>query len=371
MYCVPADVVAASPRLQVQQAPLGRCLIPHAHEPGSVGEGHGERPGLDDDAVPDDWSVREMHVNVTQTYGFDGVDPDWEYLGAGDRGGVAADAVDYPVFLSELRAALVTRGISLQHPRRLWDSSNRFTGPSTRPHTSLTNIESNLELTWRAGVNPAQVTLGLGRYAWSFTLADPSCNVPNGIKGILASGTATESYDWEASVKRMRWNNDQWVSYDSGVTGTDLRGRPPPPSKLTMAGPRPVCRTSISGAQTDSSTLMSSPKWVTPHTLLKIRLCLDVGFYNRGIHRASTPAQATRSLRVRPPRPRARSGQSAKRLTSARFQLCRRPSELNATSCAAWPTPETRISGVFMRFQQRSDLSASIQPGVGFRRRPS
>ncbi|WYZ36481.1 hypothetical protein EsH8_XV_000034 [Colletotrichum jinshuiense] len=209
-------------------------------------------------------------LNFMQTYGFDGVDLDWEYPGAEDRGGVAADYANYPIFLSELRAALGTRGISVAIPSSfwylqnfdlpamarsiswfnvmsydihgVWDSSNRFTGPFIRPHTNLTDIENNLELMWRAGVNPAQVTLGLGWYGRSFTLADPSCNVPNGvcrftaganpgqcsnnagtltnseIKRILASGTATESYDAKAGVKWMHWNNDQWVSYDDGVT---------------------------------------------------------------------------------------------------------------------------------------------------------
>jgi hypothetical protein len=80
--------------------------------------------------------------------------------------------------------------------------------------------------------------LGLGWYGRSFTLADSSCNIPNGvcrftvganpgqcsnnagtltnleIKRILASGTAIELYDETAGVKWMHWNNDQWISYD-------------------------------------------------------------------------------------------------------------------------------------------------------------
>ncbi|KAK8102995.1 glycoside hydrolase family 18 protein [Apiospora sp. TS-2023a] len=209
-------------------------------------------------------------LNFMQTYGFDGVDLDWEYPGAEDRGGVAADKANFPLLLSEMRAALGGRGISVTLPSSfwylqnfdppalarsvdwfnvmsydihgVWDSDNRFTGPFIRPHTNLTEIDSGLDLLWRAGVSPEQVTLGLGWYGRSFTLADPSCGVPDGvcrftaganpgecsnnagtltnaeIKRILASGIATESYDEKAGVKWMQWNSNQWVSYDDGVT---------------------------------------------------------------------------------------------------------------------------------------------------------
>ncbi|KAK8067767.1 glycoside hydrolase family 18 protein [Apiospora saccharicola] len=209
-------------------------------------------------------------LNFMQTYGFDGVDLDWEYPGAEDRGGVAADKANFPILLSEMRAALGGRGISVTLPSSfwylqnfdppamarsidwfnvmsydihgVWDSANRFTGPFIRPHTNLTEIDNGLDLLWRAGVSPEQVTLGLGWYGRSFTLADPSCGVPDGvcrftaganpgecsnnagtltnaeIKRILASGVATESYDEEAGVKWMQWDSNQWVSYDDGVT---------------------------------------------------------------------------------------------------------------------------------------------------------
>lgn len=209
--------------------------------------------------------------NFMQTYGFDGVDIDWEYPEADDRGGVAADYENFPTFLAELRAAFGSDlGITVTLPSSLWylqhfdllniepsvdwfnfmsydihgvwDSTNKFTGPYIRPHTNLTEIEDGLSLLWRAGVDPSKVVLGLGWYGRSFTLADPSCNVPNGvcmftsggtagectqssgtlsnaeIKRILATGTGVESYDETAGVRWLTWDSDQWVSYDDGMT---------------------------------------------------------------------------------------------------------------------------------------------------------
>ena len=44
-------------------------------------------------------------LSLMNTYAFDGVDIDWEYPAAGDRGGVAADTANFVQFLQELRAA--------------------------------------------------------------------------------------------------------------------------------------------------------------------------------------------------------------------------------------------------------------------------
>ncbi|KAJ5921194.1 CAZyme family GH18 [Penicillium verhagenii] len=209
--------------------------------------------------------------NFMQTYGFDGVDIDWEYPAADDRGGVAADFSNFPTFLAELRASFGSAlGISttlpssywyLQHfdvlnmepsvdwfnfmsydIHGVWDSSNKFTGPYIRPHTNLTEINDGLSLLWRAGVDSSKVVLGLGWYGRSFTLADSSCTTPNGvcqfttggnagactqssgtlsnaeIKRLLAAGTGTESYDATAGVRWLTFDSNQWVSFDDGVT---------------------------------------------------------------------------------------------------------------------------------------------------------
>lgn len=144
------------------------------------------------------------------TYGFDGVDLDWEYPGADDRGGAKADTQNYVSFVQELRSALGDRyGISMTIPTSywylqhfdlpgiqhhidwfnlmaydlhgVWDKLSKYVGPYIAPHTNITEIDLSLDLLWRAGVKPENVILGQGWYGRSFTLADPSCNVPNGV----------------------------------------------------------------------------------------------------------------------------------------------------------------------------------------------
>lgn len=150
-------------------------------------------------------------IKFMNTYGFDGVDLDWEYPGADDRGGVPADTANYVSLVKEIKAAFAGPGFGLsmtlptsywylQHfdlagiqpyvdwfnlmsydLHGVWDAASQFVGPYIAPHTNITEIDAGMDLLWRAGVNPDKVVLGQGWYGRSFTLKDPPCNTPNGI----------------------------------------------------------------------------------------------------------------------------------------------------------------------------------------------
>lgn len=202
------------------------------------------------------------------TYNFDGVDLDWEYPGADDRGGVPADGANLVALLQEMKSSFGrSYGVSVTLPSSywymrhfdipgmqpyvdwfnimtydihgVWDRDNAYAGPYVRPHTNLTEIDEGLNLLWRVGVSPSKVTLGLGWYGRSFTLSDSSCNRPwclfsgggnagacTGESGILsnaeilrqiASRGLTPQIDTTAGVAWVSWD-DQWVSYDTAET---------------------------------------------------------------------------------------------------------------------------------------------------------
>ncbi|KAI9035631.1 uncharacterized protein KD926_003171 [Aspergillus affinis] len=208
-------------------------------------------------------------VHFMQTWGFDGVDLDWEYPGADDRGGNPDDTANFVELLRDMKNAFQGRyGISVTLPASywylrwfdlqgmqehldffnimtydihgVWDASNKNTGPYVRPHTNITEIKLGLDLLWRNDVDPSRVNFGLGWYGRSFTLEDPSCNQPNcifsyggkpgectnssgtlsnsEIRRIITENNLTPTLNAEAAVKWISWDSNQWVSYDDGET---------------------------------------------------------------------------------------------------------------------------------------------------------
>ena len=60
-------------------------------------------------------------IKFMDTYGFDGVDLDWEYPGADDRGGKSSDSANYVLLAQELKAAFGSKyGISMTLPTSYW-----------------------------------------------------------------------------------------------------------------------------------------------------------------------------------------------------------------------------------------------------------
>ncbi|KAJ5113892.1 glycoside hydrolase family 18 protein [Penicillium angulare] len=207
-------------------------------------------------------------VNFMSTYGFDGVDIDWEYPGAPERGGQAADFANYVSFLKNLKNALGSDGhsygLSITLPSSYWYMQNfdikslesyvdwfnlmtydlhgtcinkLLTYPPA--HTNLTEITQTLDLMWRNSIDPSKVVMGMGFYGRSFTLSDPTCTAAgcpfsgggtpgdcsasagtlmySEIQEIVANG-ATVIEDKDAAVAIVTWDENQWVSYDNADT---------------------------------------------------------------------------------------------------------------------------------------------------------
>lgn len=203
-------------------------------------------------------------------HSFDGVDFDWEYPGAGDRGGKPDDGKNFVQFLKELdqvnKQQPVKYSVSFTIPTSywylrhfdlkavhyvdfvnvmsydlhgVWDSNNPI-GSHIYGHSNITEIDQALKLLWRNNVPANKLNLGLGFYGRSFTLSNPSCTTPGcgfkagGQKGPCTDASGVLSYreiksvikqhklkpyhDKVAGVKWITWNNDQWVSYDDVET---------------------------------------------------------------------------------------------------------------------------------------------------------
>ncbi|OAQ59091.1 chitinase [Purpureocillium lilacinum] len=214
-------------------------------------------------------------VSVMQTYGFDGIDIDWEYPRAPDRSGRVEDYQNFPKMMSRLRSALKNAnteyGISITIPisywylqhfdikslqrsvdwfnvmsydlHGAWDLSTDYGkehGAFVNAHTNLTEIRDSLDLLWRNSIHPSMVTLGLAFYGRTATLASSRCTTPGcqflspGLSG-KCSGEAgvllkteiddiideyglTPTLDTAAAVKMISWSGNQWVSFDDGDT---------------------------------------------------------------------------------------------------------------------------------------------------------
>ena len=220
-------------------------------------------------------------VDFLRTYGLDGIDIDWEYPAATDRGGQPFDTDRYVELVADLREAFdkegsgweiscaipsshwYLRGFKLEAMQKyinyfnlmsydiygVWDQENVWTGPYLKGHTDWSQIEMGLDLLWRNRVKPENVVLGMGFYGRSFTMETPNCFQPDGqckfrTGGIPGSCTGTEGvlayyeiasrnstldvqtyYDAENTVKYNVFGGSQWVSYDDAQSWNDKKAR--------------------------------------------------------------------------------------------------------------------------------------------------
>ncbi|OTB14128.1 glycoside hydrolase family 18 protein [Daldinia sp. EC12] len=209
-------------------------------------------------------------ISFLREYAFDGVDFDWEYPGADDRGGVEADGANFVKFLKELddennkqpikyivSFTIPTSYWYLRHfdlkavdhvdfvnvmsydLHGVWDAKNPI-GQHIYGHTNLTEMKSAFDLLWRNDIPANKLNMGLGFYGRAFQLEDPACSKPGcnfkggATKGSCSGESGILSYreimdivrkkklhpvhDKTAGVKYITWNTDQWVSYDDADT---------------------------------------------------------------------------------------------------------------------------------------------------------
>ncbi|KAL4976408.1 glycosyl hydrolases family 18-domain-containing protein [Aspergillus desertorum] len=220
-------------------------------------------------------SFAKSLLNLLRMYGFDGVDLDWEYPVASDRGGSPKDMENYGKLIKQIRSTFDASGselgISFTIPSSywylrhfdvpayqqqdgadwanmmtydlhgVWDGTDPYIGNIMGAHTNLTEIQEAMDLLWRNDVDPSKIVLGIGFYGRSFTLQDSSCIEPGcpftgggepgqctDTSGILSYKEIMEIVEdvdivgpfWEetAAVMYVSWDGNQWVSYDNNVT---------------------------------------------------------------------------------------------------------------------------------------------------------
>ncbi|KFA82003.1 hypothetical protein S40288_07998 [Stachybotrys chartarum IBT 40288] len=144
-------------------------------------------------------------VTFLQEHGFDGVDLDWEYTGAPDRGGRPEDTANYVSLIREMREVFGTRfGISMAIPTSYWylrwfrpieiepyidffgvmsydlhgpwDEDVRQIGRVVLGHTNVPEIANWTLPLYYDGLDPAKLNLGLAYYARGYTVAVSDCN---------------------------------------------------------------------------------------------------------------------------------------------------------------------------------------------------
>ncbi|KAL4744802.1 hypothetical protein BDW72DRAFT_199248 [Aspergillus terricola var. indicus] len=211
-------------------------------------------------------------ISFMSTYDFDGVDLDWEYPVADDRSGRPEDFENFPKFMANLKKALKASGgrdgLSITLPASYWylqhfdivklersvdffnimsydlhgawDGHSDWVEPQLNSHTNLTEITNALDLLWRNNIKPDKVVLGIAFYARVFAASNPNCMEPGCLfqsggnagvcsneVGILLNSEIIEimekqqiksTFDKNAAVKILKFDQNQWLTYDDADT---------------------------------------------------------------------------------------------------------------------------------------------------------
>ena len=197
--------------------------------------------------VPNRRKFIESLIRYMQKYALDGVDLDWEYPVADDRGGTPLDSSNLVLLASEIREAFGSydpgwqltltlpasywylKGFDIKRLEEhvdwfnvmtydihgVWDQGNIWTGPYLKGHTNITEIEDGLDLLWRNHISPDKVVMGYGFYGRGFTMTDVSCSTPPsctfdgpGFAGDCTNEPGILSYNGKSSVTPLYFFTD-------------------------------------------------------------------------------------------------------------------------------------------------------------------
>ncbi|KAI8261335.1 glycoside hydrolase [Colletotrichum sp. SAR11_239] len=201
-------------------------------------------------------------------HGFQGVDIDWEYPVASERGGNPEDTQNLVYLVQEMHAAFNgAYGISLTLApdywylryfdakamessvdffgfmaydlHGFWDQDVKTLGSIVRGQADIRDIATDALPLWFAELDPSKINFGVALYGRGYTVTDKSCNnLECSFKGPSKAGVCTNSdgvmslveieqliekkgltpkYLPDAMMKQITWD-DQWIGYDDADT---------------------------------------------------------------------------------------------------------------------------------------------------------
>jgi len=152
-------------------------------------------------------------VQTLTAGGFDGLDIDWEFPGAPDRGGRPTDAAGLVALVTDLRAAFSTAGgrrlgltvalpaggpyargfdVARLAPHVDWFHVMAYDlaggGRVTGAHTGIAGVTAAVRLYRGAGVPPSRLVLGTAAYGRTWAVVDAAACAAGGGRACAASG---------------------------------------------------------------------------------------------------------------------------------------------------------------------------------------